>query len=265
MAGLSAKTLVMGLLSASREGALPVRVMNKGAEIFGISSNSLRVALTRLVAKGALTTIGRGEYGLSEAARRRNLRVVSWRDAEKMLRPWSGHWVAVVAARPGPALATLGYQPLRPALWLRPDNLVGGVAEARQRLMDFGLGSGAVVGQLSELADAEAGEAAVLWDPVQLADEHRALRLRLQQTSALLRQLPVEEAARTTFTLGGEAIRQIILDPHLPRELDDGEERRSLVKCMFAFDREGRAVWRRILEVDTTLFAPMDGLLESKI
>ncbi len=46
-----------------------------------------------------------------------------------------------------------------------------------------------------------------------------------------------------TFRVGGQAIRQLVLDPLLPREMLDPEARSRLLAAMIEYDRFGRAFW----------------------
>ena len=46
-----------------------------------------------------------------------------------------------------------------------------------------------------------------------------------------------------TFRVGGRAIRQLVLDPRLPKEMLDPRHRAALVSSMTEYDRFGRAFW----------------------
>jgi hypothetical protein len=50
-----------------------------------------------------------------------------------------------------------------------------------------------------------------------------------------------------SFELGGNAIRQLALDPLLPDALLPGCERELLLETMLRYDRAGRACWARFL------------------
>ncbi len=47
-----------------------------------------------------------------------------------------------------------------------------------------------------------------------------------------------------SFLLGGEALRQIVLDPLLPAPIVDVDARRALVDAMRRYDRIGRRYWK---------------------
>ncbi len=47
-----------------------------------------------------------------------------------------------------------------------------------------------------------------------------------------------------SFRLGGEAVRQIVLDPLLPEPIVDVSARRALVEAMQRYDQIGRHYWK---------------------
>src|SRR5215472_2092349 len=129
---------------------MPVRALVAAAELFEVDHNRLRVALARLVAARLVERDERGQYRLGERAGAIGTQVTSWRKIEERLRPWSGGWIGAYTAglsrrerratqRRGRAFRFLGFRELRPGLEIRPDNLVGGVAEVRSRLERLGL------------------------------------------------------------------------------------------------------------------------------
>jgi phenylacetic acid degradation operon negative regulatory protein len=255
----SAKSLILELLGASAGGALPVRAAVAACALFDISENNVRVALVRLSAAGLIESAGRGEYTLAEQARAVAQAVASWREAEQRVCPWSGEYVAVYSGALGRsdkralrqrtrALSLLGLAELEPGLWVRPDNLVGGVESVRSRLHALGLPPEAAVFRASSLSAELEQRARGLWDGKSLSTayvrSHRALERWLERARAL----EPDVAARESFLLGSQAIRQIAYDPLLPPPLVDVEARRDFVAAMKVMDREGRRIWRRFFE-----------------
>jgi hypothetical protein len=49
---------------------------------------------------------------------------------------------------------------------------------------------------------------------------------------------------RESFLIGGEGIRQLVLDPLLPEPIVASAERRALAEAMQAYDRIGRRAWQ---------------------
>jgi phenylacetic acid degradation operon negative regulatory protein len=247
----TAKSVILDLLSTIRGGALPVRALVAAGELFGIRENALRVALARLRAAGLVSSDEPGLYRLGDRAEAVNRLATSWRAAERGVRSWSGEWIAVATGgltraaqlASGRALAFLGCRDLRPGLAVRPDNLVGGVAAARQHLRELGLDAGADVFGLHDLGPDTAGRAAALWDTAALRLGYRRTIADLERSERRLAALPRERAMAESFLLGGRAIRQIVFDPRLPDPLVPAAERRALLDALLRYDRLGRACW----------------------
>jgi len=114
----------------------------------------------------------------------------------------------------------------------------------RQRMESLGPEATGLVFRLSE-PDAQTDERArTLWDTRALEAGYRATCERLEESEARLRTLPREAAMAESFLLGGEAVRQIALDPMLPAPIVDTDARRGLVDAMRRYDRIGRRYWR---------------------
>ncbi len=251
----TAKSVVLDLLSTMKGGALPVRALVAAGALFGISENSLRVALARLRSSGLVTSDEPGLYRLGASAAAVNRVTTSWRTVERSVRPWSGAWIAVAtsdvpcppASRAGRALAFLGFRSLRRDLAIRPDNLAGGIPTTRDRLLDLGLPESADVFGLHDLDPATARRAAALWDPAAIRLGYRRTIADLERSERGLATLPRDAAMAESFLIGGRAIRQIVLDPRLPDPLVPASERRALIETLLRYDRAGRARWAAFL------------------
>lgn len=260
---VTAKGLTLDLLSTCGRSAAPVSALINAAALFGIVDNALRVALARLLAEGLVVRDERGLYRLGPTALSVNQQIVGWRSIEQRIRPWSGDWVGGVhgsSARPSGArsrradlqhsrpLRLLGFRTLSPGLEIRPDNLVGGVGFVRERLASLGLGVGgaeprAIVFGMTSLDDAAASIARKLWDTERLRSDTLELTARLERSAERLVTLSSAAAMRESFELGGEGIRQLVVDPLLPAELAPAGERRALIDAMVRYDRLGRRCW----------------------
>jgi phenylacetic acid degradation operon negative regulatory protein len=255
---------------------MPVRALVAAADTFGIAQESLRVALARLLANGLVQRDERGLYRLAEKTRPIQSQVESWTEIEQRVVPWSGAWVVVhtgglprnerkAARRRGRAFRFLGFQEFEPGLWLRPDNLRGGVSASRQRLHDLGLEPDAAVFRATDFEQAEQ-RAAKLWKVDQLRDSYRRLRTELERSAVRVVKLPAPHAMVETFVLGGEAIRQLVFDPLLPEPLIAVAERRAMVEELKRYDKLGRQCWREFMKEQGAphIDAPMDfGFLET--
>jgi phenylacetic acid degradation operon negative regulatory protein len=250
----TAKSLVLDLLSSQRSAAMPVRALVAAASLFGIDGNGMRVALARLLAKNVIERDERGVYRLAAGAGAVTGHVRAWRRLEDLVRDWKGAWIAVHAgslARSGRtsvrrndrALAFLGFRELEAGLYLRPDNLAGGIEVVRTRLHDLGLARAATLFTMTNLDEAGERRARSLWDVAALRRGYREAAQRLATSTARLSSASTDDAMVETYLLGGDVLRQIVLDPLLPDAIVPGTERRSLIAAMRNYDKLGRACW----------------------
>jgi phenylacetic acid degradation operon negative regulatory protein len=255
----SPKSAILDLLQTTRGRSLPVRALVEAGALFGLPENGLRVALARLVARGLVERDGPGRYRLAAGAQPISRRVGGWSSADQRALRWDGAWLGVLtqgrtnggrAARRGDAraLAFLGFARLAPGLWIRPDNLRGGVTGAREELHELGLDPRVSVLRLTELDPKTEKRARELWDAESLVAEQRQAREALEKSAAKLERLSPAAAMVETFLVGGRAIRQIALDPCLPEAIAPEKERRALVAAMREYDRAGRACWREFMK-----------------
>lgn len=253
------RNLVLNLLLGAGGEALSARTAVAACALFGIRENSVRVALVRLAAAGLVEAAGRGTYRLGPSAAQLASDVATWRRAGERVRDWDGGWIAVHSGPLGRsdrsalrarsrAMDLLGLRELERGLSLRPDNLVGGVATARERLFRLGLESGAAVFRASELDAGRDRRARLLWDGDALSQGYRETRRRLVDWLDHAPALELEVAAREAFLLGHDAIRQLIFDPLLPAPLVDTDARREFIDAVVRFDGAGQAIWKRFRE-----------------
>ncbi len=251
----TAKSLILDLLSTLRGAAMPVRALVRAGGLFGIADNGIRVELARLVARGLVERDERGRYRVAGRAEAVQSRVVSWSRIEDRMTTWTGGWIGVhtgslprsdrrAARRRERAFDFLGFRELDAGLWIRPDNLRGGVADVRRQLEALGLDAAAMVFTLGALDAASEARARRLWDVAALRAGYRALHQALVASERRLGDLPAARAMVETFVLGGRAIRQLVLDPLLPEPILSTAERRALVQAMRRYDRIGRDCWR---------------------
>lgn len=267
---LSSKSLVLNLLSSLRGRAMPVRALVSAASVFGIADETLRVALARLLASGMVQRDERGLYRLAEKTRPVQSQVESWTDIEQRLVPWTGAWVAVhtgglprsdrkAARRRARAFEFLGFRELEPGLWIRPDNLRGGVAASRLRLHELGLEDSAPIFRITDLGAVEE-RAAKLWQVDELRNSYRRTRGDLERSAARLAKLPRARAMAESFVLGGKAIRNMVFDPLLPEALVPVAERRAMIEELKRYDKLGRQCWREFMKEQGAphIEAPLD-------
>jgi phenylacetic acid degradation operon negative regulatory protein len=261
---LSARRVVLELLSAMGSVASPVAGICEAGELLGISAASVRVAITRLRASGHLESAGRGAYRIGPAAAPLMHQTARWRELERRVRRWDGGWIAVHTAGLGRsdraalrrrerALRMLGLRELGDGLFVRPDNLQGGVKGVREQLRALGLEPKAMVARLDELDAASEARARKLWDGAKLSRGYARMREQLERWLAGNARTDAHKAARDTFLLGRAALHELVFDPLLPDALCDVAARRALVETMLRFDAAGRRAWHQAFGIKYAL------------
>jgi phenylacetic acid degradation operon negative regulatory protein len=140
----NAKHLILDLLLAFDE-ALSAKDAIAACRLFGISENSVRVALARLSAEGLIEAAERATYRLSPTALELAGDIATWRTAEQRVRTWHGDYIAVFSAGLGRtdrtalrkrerALQLLGFRELHKGLHIRPDNIEDSILTRVNRL-----------------------------------------------------------------------------------------------------------------------------------
>lgn len=255
------RSLLLALLQAFACD-VPVQTLIRAASLFDIDENRTRVALHRLRSKGLVVSEERGTYHIA-GAETYATQTTSWQSILDRLRPWDGTWIGVhtahlpradktIARRRDQATKLIGLRELCPTLLIRPENLTGGVSEIRSRLYGLGLEENAPVFSLNDLGPQE-DRARHLWDELALDERYRQHIDRLTRLTLSVRTLAPDEAARQAFVVGGEAVRDILLDPLLPAPLVDPAIREAFVETMVAFDHVGRELWSNVLDTKLPL------------
>jgi phenylacetic acid degradation operon negative regulatory protein len=251
------KNLILELLMANQNQAISAKEAIAAAALFGMTPNTIRVALARLSAEGLLMGAGRGSYQLGHQAVGLAQDLAKWRQIEQRLRPWHGDYIAVYSAGLGRtdrtalrrrerALEMLGFAELGKGLHIRPNNIESDVGAVRQRLMNLGLESSAYVFQMNQLDPQHDEQLHQLWDGSALNQHYDTIQQQLNEWLTHVDQLDIEVAAREAFLLGRTAIRQVVFDPLLPEPLIDQQGRRAFFECVRQFDRVGRHIWQQV-------------------
>lgn len=249
--------LILKFLLGAEGAAMSAREAVAACSLFGIRENSVRVALVRLAAAGMIEAAGRGAYRLGPNAAELADDVSTWRTAESRVRAWSGAWIVVhcgalgrsdrsALGRRDRALQLLGFRELDREFFVRPDNLVGGVAAVRERLHKLGLDPAAAVFLAAEFDALRDARARALWDGRALTASYRQTRQKLEKWLQRAPGLEAEVAARESFLIGSGAIRQLVFDPLLPDPLVDTAERRAFVETLLRYDAAGHVIWRHL-------------------
>jgi phenylacetic acid degradation operon negative regulatory protein len=186
--------------------------------------------------------------------------------------PWRGGWIGLHTAGLQPvrpallrqrrrALDFFGFRALASDLWVRPDNLEGGVNDLRPRLYALGLQVDAPIFAMQDLDSESEARARKLWDGRALCRGYREGRDALLRSAERLRSLTPERAMVESFLVGGRALRQLAFDPLLPEPIVSAALRREFVDDMRRYDRIGRMHWRSFMKAQgvPSLESPLRG------
>ncbi|MBX3705713.1 MAG: hypothetical protein KF911_03685 [Pseudomonadales bacterium] len=239
-------TLLDLLRAAGRRGHSARSLISAG-ELFGLTENTVRVTLSRLMGRGLIESPSRGRYRLATRADALNDFVERWRLGETRVRDWQpGTWLLAHPQGDLPgntwALEALGFREVRPGLYARPDNL----ALDLDALRALGSGIGLTPETLLAAARPQGNATAQwyrAWHPAALDDGYVEALERLRTSAARLARLPVADARLESFRLGGEAIHRLAKDPLLPTEFVDTASRAALWAAMTEYETLGKAVW----------------------
>jgi phenylacetic acid degradation operon negative regulatory protein len=244
----SPSAVILDMLRSARSRQRTARSLVAAGELFGFSENTVRVTLSRLMARGLIESPERGLYRLSEQTDALNDFVERWRLGEARVRPWQpGSWVFAHfqgdTASSRWALDALGFREVRPALWARPDNLA--LQPGQLRDLAFGIGlEPAVLLIHGEPADADAPSRWLrAWHPAELDDGYADALERLQRSARRLPKLAPAQAQLECFSLGGEMIHRLAKDPLLPAEFVNVPAREALWRAMLEYDQQGKEIW----------------------
>lgn len=245
---LTARSVLLSVLLGTNPPRLPVQLLVRTTELFGIAEGTTRTALSRMRDSGDLAAED-GWYALaSPRLLARQVRQAASREADT--RAWDGdRWLhaAVVSERRRAAsdraalraaLAAGRLAELREGVWLRPDNLGGkpdvGPDAGGSDLMWF---RSVPDGNPSDLA-------ARLWDLSGWADRAEDLRRRMGK---LVEPLGSNDRSVLPdgFVLSADVLRHFQADPLLPDALlPDGWPGDALRQEYDRYDTAYRAVLR---------------------
>lgn len=253
---INPRSLILNLLVVNEVDSLTAREAVGACGLFGVRENSVRVALARLSSEGLVESAGRGAYRLGPNAEDLASDVATWPTVESRIRDWTGGWIAIHVGSLGRsdrpalrardrALAMLGMRELDRGLFVRPDNLAGGVAAVRERLYRLGLERDAAIFVAHDFDAARETRIRGLWDGAGLSAGYRRQRARLEEWMERAPSLEREAATRESYLMGGAAIRELVFDPLLPAPFVDVEARHAFVETVRRFDLFGKAIWRQ--------------------
>lgn len=254
----SATDLVLDLLFGHPARTLPVQALARGAEVMGIGTPSVRVALTRLQRQGRIVKTERGCYAALPEGNPVYDEVEHWFEKESRLEQWTGDWLVVQDAAVARsektvwrhherALALCGFRTLAAGINVRPDNLAGGAPAMRAALSRLGMAGASLIFVGREFDADAAARMGQLWDVPTLQSAYRRGLAQLERSRAKLARMAPDAAARETMLVGRAIIRAIVRDPLLPEAIMDPAPRRALIEATRAYQLQARGMWVELL------------------
>jgi len=253
----TATTLVLDFLTAVTDRKMSAQRLCEAGSVLGYSEATMRVAITRLVQQGKILKLERGWYSPNAQRNRLQLDVENWRERADWIVPWNGGWIAVhegainrqdkTALRQHQrALKLRGFQKWNSGLYLRPDNLQGGVEALRAELAELGVAKGAQLFVATEFDPGQAAELRQLWDIPALRRDYAKMLSRLVASKRRLKKLDLSAAGRESLLVGRELIGQMLRDPLLPAEMVRGQDYRELAQIIAEYQDFSREIWNRV-------------------
>lgn len=255
---LSPARLILDLLDADPAGMGSARRLLAAGSVFNFSNNQMRVALSRLASEGLLENSARGRYALSHTAEKLRTEIQRWQHIEDQRQPWNNDWATILCGNlaaesstqfrsQSRALALRGLRRWRPGVWVRPNNLSGGLPTLVTDLLALGLD--AIQGSflVTKVDGNTEQELLSLWDTQNIDCEYQA-RLRAIRAATARLTAPSPSLLMETMELGSDTIRFLLKDPLLPDGFTDSACRLALIDSMQRYDRLGRELWKQFID-----------------
>ena len=254
-ADVSARALVLSLISGAEAGPQSIARLIGAAALFGIEAPAVRVAVARLFKEGLLESPDRGLYMPGPRAKALTRRLQDWQNVRRKLAPWNGDWLIALTHHLGRsdrkqlrarerALTLIGFRETPSAIWVRPANLSAKIEDQHTDLLALGAGDAITLLRAAGITGEDPASWTALWSPDALAANYAAAMRAMQQSLARLPGKPADAAARETLLIGQAVLRLINLDPLLPAELGNQADFLHMVDQMLAYNETGQKCWR---------------------
>lgn len=225
--------------------------------LFGVSDNSARVSLARLVAEGQLKSAGRGLYTLGKKAVYTGQDIQSWSNRLTATCAWNGNFYAVLTNHMGrsnrtqlrsrdKALQLLGFRELEQGFYVRPANLAMGLDGVKTKLLAQGVEKNMLAFELIPESEPQTLAIKKLWDIRKLERHYLSHTRKLNEWIDNHPKMKLEKAARDAYIVGSQAIFEVRRDPLLPAEWIDTAARQQFFESVLRFDETGTRVWHTL-------------------
>ncbi len=251
---ITPKILIVSILHASDNKALPVKEMIVMGQLFDFSANTIRVATTRLVREGRIESDERGMYRLVDTSTSISRFVNSWKKGESRIKAWDGTWISCLPPRSPAAQQTKNKKALRlpgfreglPGLWVRPNNITISLPDLKELLVDQGMDKeGEIfIGGHFNPSQTERWQG-YLWPVDQLIATALAAQKRIDKSIARINSLPAEKAMVESYLVGTNTVHWLVTDPLLPQKMMSSKYRTALTKTMLKYSKIGIRIWEK--------------------
>lgn len=241
-------SVILDLLHTYQQRGTSARNIMATGKMFGFNENAMRVNLSRLTSRDIIENFKRGHYRLTSGTDPISEFIDAWRQGEQRCQPWDEQSYCVMNLADSTdkdiwVLSTTGFVPVAAGVWARPDNLALKHDQLENRLQQLGLNRAGVLVTGARLSAEIEVACQAQYDLAALEDSYIGTRRQLESSLKHLRELPVEQAMKESFHLGGAAIQVLAKDPLLPEQILDPDNRIKLWRTMLEYDRVGREIW----------------------
>ncbi len=253
---ISAKSLVLDLLRMVHPHALPVGVLVRSGEMFGISGNAIRVNVTRLLAKNQIEQDERGRYRFGRESLPHNQWLSQWQLGEERVKDWKQDWLilhcsSMMKAKERKVIfkmaAYFGFRELMPGTWIRPNNLNRDLQGLSQQIASLAQLNDFVIFESKEIAlPGHPMDVQKLWAIGDLERDYQELIEIMEEGISKVDEYGLREAFRRSYLVGVRVHQFFAQDPLLPSEFLNVELREKVVKRFFEYDEQYRSAWNQL-------------------
>ena len=275
---VTAKSLILDVLRASSSMGWPVSKLIEFAALFGVSENSIRVTLSRLVTRELIETDVRGRYRLSSSAEPMGEWIDFWMQGEARVRAWNGNWLGLLPpnsirkrewTKLDTAAGRFGFRLVQNRYWVRPDNL----AMQTDAVLDL-ISASSGISDITSLAICSAADRSGsidftgLWNRRSLETSYRKCEKLLVQS---LQRFPENgsydnlSALKESFLLGGHAINILAVDPLLPDTMVNVDLRAKLTATMLEYNEYFQSTWLDFFNTQEITKLPRNNIIKAEI
>ncbi len=256
---ITPKNLILSIMHVSNNQPMPIKLMISYGKFFGFTSNTIRVAVTRLLRENSIVSDERGFYHLSKRLRPVSKIIDSWQMGESRIKKWNKKWIccllpkdtAAKLSKNKKALDFSGFKEGLPGLWVRPDNLWLNIPDICKVMDQIGLTKDAEFFISEQFNKKIVGRwMKFLWPVEDLNNSLIDITKKLEESYIKIQSMPLEDAMRESYLYGGEAVNRLIKDPLLPEEIMEKKHRVALTNSMLGYDEVGKKIWQENFQWD---------------